>query len=203
MTPLFFTMLIACQNSDEAKDNSQPTTQGNTAQTTKPPENPVSVPSVKGLPNLLKGIVTDGCDNGPGVYGAADYFHNILEISSSGNVTGTETWILYANKKLFDEKWSKEDIPSPCKITWSLKGKTQDAVRGDLGLSLTNNLIDTTCPKEVVNKYTDTNQKINYSVVRKSDGTAKVFFASGKEVGQGHHKDGKLQFITNKSCRWF
>ena len=154
------------------------------------------------LPDLLKGIATTGCDDGPGVYGAVDYFHNKLEIANDGSVTGTETWILYANKKL-SKKWSDEGISTPCKVTWTLKGKKVAPSRGDLGLHLVNTLVDTTCPKETVNKYKDTNQTIKYNVQRSSDGTARFTFPSGKFVGDGHHKDGKLQFITNKSCRWF
>ena len=219
MTAIFFTLLFACQNSDNSNSNpNQPptTTPDNTNTQNPPPKNNTQTPppknntttqkppvdSVKGLPDLLKNIVTDGCDNGPGVYGAADYFHNVFEISSSGTVSGTETWILYANQKL-KSKWEKEGFSSPCKVTWTLKGKTQDATRGDLGLNLVNNLVDTTCPKEMVNKYEDTGKTINYNVVRKPDGTAQVFFKSGKEVGQGHHNSTHLQFITNKSCRWF
>ena len=154
------------------------------------------------LPDLLKGISTNGCDNGPGVYGAVDYFHDQLDIAADGTVTGTETWILYANKKL-EAKWSAEGISSPCKVTWTLKGKTVSPKRGDVGLHLINTLVDTTCPKETVNKYTDTNQTIIYNVQKQPDGTARFTFNSGKFVGEGHHKENKLQFITNKSCRWF
>ena len=154
------------------------------------------------MPNLLKGLATTGCDNGPGVYGAVDYFHDQLEIADDGSVTGTETWILHANKKLLPQ-WQAEGVSSPCKVTWTLKGKKVPGTRGDMGLSLVNSLVDTTCPKETVNKYKDTNQKIHYEVSRSSDGTARFTFKSGKFVGDGHHKDGKLQFITNKSCRWF
>ena len=154
------------------------------------------------LPDLLKGIATNGCDNGPGVYGAVDYFHDQLEMADDGTITGTETWILYANQKL-SKKWSAEGISSPCKVTWTLKGKKIEPTRGDLGMRLVNTLVDTTCPKEMVNKYQDTNQTITYNVQRKSDGTARFTFPSGKFVGDGHHKNNKLQFITNKSCRWF
>lgn len=154
------------------------------------------------MPDLLKGIATTGCDNGPGVYGAVDYFHDQLEVASDGSVTGTETWILYANNKLL-KKWKAEGVASPCKVTWNLKGKKVAGTRGDLGLSLVNSLVDTTCPKETVNKYKDTNQKIHYEVSRSSDGTARFTFKSGKFVGDGYHKDGKFQFLTNKSCRWF
>ena len=154
------------------------------------------------LPDLLKGISTTGCDNGPGVYGAVDYFHDQLEIADDGTVTGTETWILYANKKL-SKKWSAEGISSPCKVTWTLKGKKMPPNRGDLGLHLVNTLVNTTCPKEMVNKYQDTNQTIKYNVQRSPDGTARFTFPSGKLVGEGHHKGNTLQFITNKSCRWF
>ena len=102
-------------------------------------------------------------------------------------------------------KWSKEGVQGSCKVTWNLKGKTQPVGRkGDLGIRVVNELITTTCPKEIVNKYEDTGKTITYDVLRSSDGTAKFFFSkSGKYVGSGHHKGDNLQFITEKSCRWF
>ena len=159
--------------------------------------------NTSGMPNLLKGLATDGCDNGPGVYGAADYFYNEFSINGK-DVIGSETWILYPNKKI-STKWKAEGIEGSCKVTWNLKGKTQPVGRkGDLGIRVVNELITTTCPKEMVNKYEDTGKTITYDVLRSSDGTAKFFFSkSGKYVGSGHHKGDNLQFITEKSCRWF
>ena len=102
-------------------------------------------------------------------------------------------------------KWAAEGVQGSCKVTWNLKGKTQPVGRkGDLGIRVVNELITTTCPKEIVNKYEDTGKTITYDVLRSSDGTAKFFFSkSGKYVGSGHHKGDNLQFITEKSCRWF
>ena len=201
MNTIIFFALMACGDSNttpstpEAKDNA------NNEKNTAPPKQNKSAKS--SMPDLLKGLVTDGCDNGPGVFGAADYFHNTIEIADDGSVTGTEVWILHANKKM-KAKWDKENIASPCRVTWKLKGKKQASTgKGDLGLDLINNLTDTTCPKEMVNKYEDTGKKIAYNVARNDDGTAQFFFASVKFVGQGHHDGNNLQFITNKSCRWF
>ena len=111
---------------------------------------------------------------------------------------------MYPNKKMAP-KWAKEGVQGSCKVTWNLKGKTQPVGRkGDLGIRVVNELITTTCPKEIVNKYEDTGKTITYDVLRSSDGTAKFFFSkSGKYVGSGHHKGDNLQFITEKSCRWF
>ena len=65
--------------------------------------------------------------------------------------------------------------------------------KGDLGSRVVNELITTTCPKEIVNKYEDTGKTITYDVLRSSDGTAKFFFSkSGKYVGSGHHKGDNL-----------
>ena len=52
--------------------------------------------SSEGLPNL-KSISKEGCDNGPGVMGAASYFVGELKITD-GMVRGEEEWILFANK---------------------------------------------------------------------------------------------------------
>ena len=45
-----------------------------------------------------KGLSREGCDNGPGVMGAASYFVGELKISDT-SVSGEEEWILFANKK--------------------------------------------------------------------------------------------------------
>ena len=204
MNTVLFLTLLACENKEHSPTQENPPS----VQENKPaPSNNDKAAPTKSkgssMPDLLKGLVTDGCDNGPGIFGATDYFHNTFEIASDGTVTGTEVWILHANKKM-KAKWDKENIASPCRVTWSLKGNKQDSTgKGDLGLSLVNNLTNTTCPKEMVNKYEDTGKSITYNVVRNEDGTAQFFFPSGKFVGQGHHKGSQLQFITNKSCRWF
>ena len=217
MNVAIFQILIACGDST-AQSNldttpPQPPPVAGTKETAKPEKKPAPTKqegsevqlatNTSGMPNLLKGLATDGCDNGPGIFGAADYFYNEFSINGK-DVIGSETWILYPNKKMAP-KWAKEGVQGSCKVTWNLKGKTQPVGRkGDLGIRVVNELITTTCPKEIVNKYEDTGKTITYDVLRSSDGTAKFFFSkSGKYVGSGHHKGDSLQFITEKSCRWF
>ena len=217
MNIAIFQILIACGDStaqsnlstttppkQPAPSKQETATQDNTTTPAKQevPEAKLAA-NTSGMPNLLKGLATDGCDNGPGIFGAADYFYNEFSINGS-DVIGSETWILYPNKKMAP-KWANEGVQGSCKVTWNLKGKTQPVGRkGDLGIRVVNELITTTCPKEIVNKYEDTGKTITYDVLRSSDGTAKFFFSrSGKYVGSGHHKGDNLQFITEKSCRWF
>ena len=186
MIPFLVSFFFACGDSTPLSES--------------PPKLP---PKQEAIPDLLVGIAKDGCDNGPGIYGAVDYFYD--EFTISGNsVTGTEKWILYPNKKMLP-KWQEEGIIESCTVTWKLDGIIKNASRsGDLGIQVVNKIIDNTCPKEIVNKYEDTGKTINYDVQRNDDGTAKFFFSSnGKYVGSGHHKGNQLQFITDKSCRWF
>ena len=164
-------------------------------ETTKQPEK-VKVKGKKGMPDLLVGLDKGGCDNGPGVYGAADYFLNTFTISGN-QVSGTEKWLLFPNKKL-SEKWSSQGIKGSCEVTWNLTG----SLSGEL-MKLENQFIKSNCPKEIVNKYTDSGKSIVYMVNKKSNGTASFSFRSGKQVGEGHHQGNSLQFITNRSCRWF
>ena len=212
MMSTLFQLLFACgdiatQPNGEQKPIQNQQKESDTTKESHTDENKSNKPSVhantSGMPNLLKGLATDGCDDGPGIYGAADYFYNELTINGN-DVIGTETWILFPNKKL-SSKWSAEGINDNCKVTWNLKGKTQPIGRkGTLGIRVVNQLISSTCPKEIVNKYEDTGKTITYDVQQNSDGTAKFFFSSsGKYVGSGYHKGNSLQFITEKSCRWF
>jgi len=221
MNIAIFQILIACGDSTAQSNLETPPTQSASSKdeqtsskketnatpkekaTPKETEKTQLASNTSGMPNLLKGIAKDGCDNGPGIFGAADYFYNEFSINGK-DVIGSETWILYPNKKMAT-KWANEGIQGSCKVTWNLKGKTQPVGRkGDLGIRVVNELITTTCPKEIVNKYEDTGKTITYDVLRSSDGTAKFFFSkSGKYVGSGHHKGDNLQFITEKSCRWF
>ena len=225
MTLSLFTLFLACGDSTAQIEQKQEPTAKTTVATspetkspeTTPPTQPVKpTPAEKtpqkpvqhasntsDMPDLLTGLATDGCDNGPGIFGAADYFYNRFQIDGK-KVQGTETWILHPNKKLVG-KWKAEGVMGSCKVVWNLKGEVIPVNRkGDLGIRVVNQLVNDTCPKEIVNKYEDTGKTIVYDVMRSSDGTAKFFFArSGKFVGEGHHTKNKLQFITDKSCRWF
>ena len=153
-----------------------------------------------GLPNLKKGLSREGCDNGPGVMGAASYFVGELKISDT-SVSGEEEWILFANKK-----WAATN-GGDCTVRWSLSGSktgTSACGRCDFGVSLTNQLDMTgsNCPEDLTKG--DTGQQIGYDIDLKDDGTVDVFFSrSGKRVGEGYHSNGTIRYVTDMSCRWF
>ena len=156
--------------------------------------------SSEGLPNLKKGLSKEGCDNGPGVMGAASYFVGELKITD-GMVRGEEEWILFANKK-----WAATN-GGDCTVRWSLSGsKTGVSACGrcDFGVSLTNQLDITgsNCPEDLTKG--ETGQQIGYDIDLKDDGTVDVYFSrSGKRVGEGYHNNGTIRYVTDMSCRWF
>ena len=151
------------------------------------------------LPDMLKGLSKKGCDNGPGVHGAASYFYTELKINGS-KVEGTEKWILYANKK-WKEKGGKD-----CSVLWTVSGSTGSAAgcgACDLGVTMTNALDKSAsnCPKKMAN--TNTGETIRYNLQRKPDGTVVVYYPSGKKYAEGYHAGNKIVVRSDLSCRWF
>ncbi len=195
-------LLVGCSsNADIAPTtgNTTPATNTPTPQTTPKSE---TVPTqVAELPDLKKGLSREGCDNGPGVMGAASYFVGEITITDDGDARGEEEWVLFANKK-----WAGHN-GSDCSVRWTLSGNkttTRSCGRCDLGVSLTNQLDVTgsNCPEDLTKG--ETGQSIGYDINLKDDGTVEVFFAkSGKRVGEGYHKDGTIRYVTDMSCRWF
>ena len=108
--------------STSSKEEAVPSQKDSTPQPKETPNTQLAS-DTSGMPNLLKGLATGGCDNGPGIFGAADYFYNEFSINGT-DVIGSETWILYPNKKMAP-KWAAEGVQESCKVTWNLKGKTQ------------------------------------------------------------------------------
>ena len=153
-----------------------------------------------GNTNLLQGISKGGCDNGPGGAGAVSYFYDELSIKD-GVVTGTERWIMYANKQ-----W-KEKSGNDCEVQWSLQGKTRSPTRCascTMGITVTNELDKglSNCPENMAK--TNTGETINYDIQLNNDGTAVAYFSrSGKKFAEGYHKDGSVQLLSAMSCRWF
>jgi hypothetical protein len=156
--------------------------------------------STSDTPDLLKGISKTGCDNGPGGAGAVSYFYDSLSIDD-GVVSGSERWLMFANKQ-----W-KEKKGSDCEVVWSLKGKTRKPTRCagcSMGITVTNDLDKglSNCPEKMAK--TNTGETINYDIMLNNDGSAVAYFSgSGKKFAEGYHKDGKVQLLSAMSCRWF
>ena len=198
---------LACNSNADAPNPTATPEQPTTPSATTPSAAPApsaDAPSANAksaaLPNLKDGLSKEGCDNGPGVMGAASYFVGEITISDTG-ARGEEEWVLFANKK-----WAGHN-GGDCTVRWSLSGSkigTQACGRCDFGVSLTNQLDVTgsNCPKDLTKG--ETNQQIGYDIDLKDDGTVDVYFSkSGKRVGEGYHKDGTIRYVTDMSCRWF
>ena len=193
-----FLLLTAMACSSNAESPTEPPSES-TPKAVATPTATVST-SNTALPDLKAGLSREGCDNGPGVMGAASYFVGEISIVES-NASGSEEWVLFAN-----QKWAASN-GKDCTVRWSLHGSktsTQACGRCDFGVSLTNTM-DVTgsdCPEDMVKG--ETGQQIRYDIDLKEDGTVDVFFAkSGKRVGEGYHKNGVIRYATDMSCRWF
>jgi hypothetical protein len=213
-TFLLFFSLACTGESDTLSDNNIPDKEEHTAEEPQPneinntPEKTLEkTPGVtqkvskEALPDLTKGLSKKGCDNGPGVHGAVSYFVGELKIDNSGSVSGSESWLFYANTK-----W-KEKEGKDCEVKWGLrgdKGGTNACGTCDFGVSLINamDVTSSTCPKDLAKN--ETGQQIQYDIKLHNDGRADIYFSkSGKKVGEGYHKDGTIRYVTPSSCRWF
>jgi hypothetical protein len=203
---LLGSFLVGCSsNADTAPTTTNTTPATDTTPATPTPQTtpkPETASTQKAeLPDLKKGLSREGCDNGPGVMGAASYFVGEITITDDGDARGEEEWVLFANKK-----WAGHN-GADCSVRSTLSGSkttTRSCGRCDLGVSLTNQLDVTgsNCPEDLTKG--ETGQSIGYDINLKDDGTVEVFFAkSGKRVGEGYHKDGTIRYVTDMSCRWF
>ena len=122
MYPAVFLMMLACdQSSEPPLTPATPAAPEPTAaptSTAAPAPAPSAVASGGGgssLPNVAANLSKGQCSNGPGAEGADSYFTGSFTVDGS-TVTGTETWILYANPK-----WQAKG-GNDCTITWRLSG---------------------------------------------------------------------------------
>lgn len=189
--PALLILITACSSDNSVAENLPP----NQAEATT-----LSSQKTNELPDLSKGISREGCDNGPGIYGASSYFLGELHYDQEA-VKGEEKWLLYANKK-----W-KEKEGADCSVRWSLSGSisnTTSCGSCDFGVVLHNSLDITgsNCPEDIAKN--ETGQRIAYDIQLHDDGRADVYFArSGKKLGEGYHKDGTIRYLSAHSCRWF
>lgn len=155
------------------------------------------------LPDLVSGLETTGCDDGPGQNGAVSYFY--AEFKDEGKfVIGQEKWLLFANKKW---KENKAKPGKDCEVKWTLKGRKvrpQGCGHCAFGVQMRNFLVRSasSCPRQLTAG--ESGKIIKYDFDLAEDGTVGIYFAgSGKKVFTGYHRDGFIRGISRASCRWF
>lgn len=166
-----------------------------------------------GLPDVSASLPKGQCSSGPGNEGADSYFVGDIKINGS-QITGTETWVLYANPK-----W-KAKGGRDCTLTWNITGSMASgggscgACDSTLTLSAVAQKDSSNCPEELIfgrllpngqragGEGTDWSNR--YAIQRRPDGTVKVHFAgSGKLLGEGYHNAGGLNYVSAHQCKWF
>lgn len=149
------------------------------------------------------------CENG--ATGADGYFVGRFSIAD-GKVTGTETWVLYAN-----EKW-KEKGGRDCSVTWNITGAVAPAGKcTTCSLSFSFHAEPDTasslCPAEMLNgRRAPTGEIVGGEAtpfdqhydVQVTGTDAKVMFSgSGKTIGTGHYTNGVLDYLSGHQCKFF
>ncbi|MBL8615240.1 MAG: hypothetical protein JNM72_06490 [Deltaproteobacteria bacterium] len=167
------------------------------------PSAQAAAPAASGLPDLRAGLATGLCEEirGTNVPGADSYFFGELVVDGSA-ARGSETWELHANSA-----W-KARGGGDCVIEWRLVGSKvapKACQECDFGLSLSSTpLVEKSGCVEDLKKREARAEQLAYDVKLQTDGTALVYFAgSGKLLGEGHHKDGTVQFRSAHQCKWF
>jgi hypothetical protein len=222
----FAAALLACAGMGAADEAAPPAdaTEGTAAGTeAEPVTAPGSAPAVAttqasaattpnahaptaGLPDLTVGIDKGGCET-PGNEGARAYFVSDLKVTGSV-VSGSETWLIYANDKLKRAKiWQKDGGGEECMVRWMLTGVTTTpsacgACDTAVQIKGTVDVSGSTCPEGIWKREREWTE--TYDIARRSDGTALFYFhRSGKQFGQGYHSGDKMNFITDPTCQWF
>lgn len=161
------------------------------------PEPPPDLPAISG-----EGEDPGDCEefSGTSLPGAATMFYGVYWASGDGQWTGEERWQIFANAA-----WRAID-GADCEVVWSATAtetSTPSCAGCDLGLSTVLELdtAATSCDPEIVS---DMGSTETYGIALKSGGDATWYFAgSGERLGDGHHVDGGMNFLTDPSCRWW
>ncbi len=165
-----------------------------------PPETPLEKPAPPPKLHAVSiNMPTDYCDNGPGGVGAASYFEGEFTIEEN-QVRGMERWVLKANRQ-----W-KATGGADCIIEWSILGTRTpptNCVDCTFSVSGTSSLKPgSQCPEGLWKD--EESQAFSYNVQFDATNQTTVFFAkSGNTLGKGFHSNGKFNYISEPSCRWF
>jgi hypothetical protein len=150
------------------------------------------------------------CENG--ATGADGYFLGHFTIAD-GKVTGTETWVLYAN-----EAW-KAKGGRDCSLTWNVTGATSPPGKctgctTSFKFHAVPDTAASNCPEELLRgRRAPTGEIVggeasafdqHYDVATGADGSAVVKFASsGREIGKGTIAGGTLDYTSHHQCKFF
>ena len=190
------------ENTEETTEKATTTQSSGGTNSTSAENNFVAWENVD-LPDLVEGLETTGCDDGPGQNGAVSYFYG--EFKDEGKfVVGQEKWLLFANKRW---KANKAKPGKDCEVKWTLKGRKvrpQGCGHCAFGVQMRNFLVRSasSCPRQLTAG--ESGKIIKYDFDVAEDGTVGIYFAgSGKKVMTGYHKDGFIRAVSRGSCRWF
>jgi hypothetical protein len=158
------------------------------------------------MPDLPHGT----CENG--ATGADSYFLGRFTVAD-GKVTGTETWVLFAN-----DAW-KAHGGRDCTVVWNVTGSTAPhGACASCALSIQfhaePDVAASKCPTALLTgSTTQDGKKVSgeavpfdqlYDVATQPDGSAVVTFGkSGKELGRGHYAGGVLDYQSVHQCKFF
>jgi hypothetical protein len=159
--------------------------------------------------NLQKGL----CSNGPGAEGADSYFVGKFQVQNN-QVSGTETWVLYANPK-----WTAKG-GLDCSVTWNITGSQSPGggacgtCDSTLSFQAVADVHGSQCPEDLVlGRLLPNGQRAggeaqnfaqSYGIERRPDGPARVYFGrSGKLLGEGYHDSTGITYASSHSCKWF
>lgn len=135
---------------------------------------------------------------------ATTFFVGDFEVDSCGEITGTETWVLYMNQNMKDLGYID------CEVIWDVTGTHTGALEGDNAAIEMNAVVNaglTTClPNEDgVEIYVgEEDVTLSYTLILNADGTAETRFSSnGDTIGFGGWNANNITYTSDMSCKAF
>ena len=154
-----------------------------------------------GLEDLTQNLDEGGCDSfdGTPLAGATSYFYGLYQ-ENNGTYSGYEQFLLFAN-----DTWAAQGN-SDCVVQWTASGfegsPENPAVATDaIDVVLTLDRGASTCSEEMMQDFEDSSSE-HYDLRIMSD-QVDWYYSSGTQFGSGLTNGSAMNFITEKSCRWF
>ncbi len=127
-------------------------------------------------------------------------------VLAGDSVSGTETWLHYAN-----QAW-RDTGADDCSVIWTGRGTIGDVVgcstcSYSLQLSFTADLVNSSCPEGLTpadSMDEDYSYDVTYDVLAEGSGAVRFYYpGSGNLLGEGTLQGDRLNYVTAGRCAYF
>lgn len=188
---------IGCSDGIGGKDDVDPDIEIPTLEIPDPGDVPSDVSALMGD--------ADECSDSPfwGEANMATTFFGGEFILGESSFVGAEYWVLYFNPTMTNNGYHD------CAVRWEVAGTIDEPVRTgtySMTLSAQVDLSYINCEPDVSGQPMHVGEEsylVTYDILELDNGTVRIYYTSGTQLGEGKIENGRLIYASKKNCKAF